>query len=325
VYAVHDILGTSTPDVVDGLDGAPEAPHGLLQSPDLSDADLKSLADDAGTWSAGVSPPVVPEQPAAALSAPPLPPGRSPLGPPAVDRGWDPLSASPGIGRAPAPPEAPAVPGATSGPIEVAKTYSATGPDPAAGPPPIEPVGSVGPIGAAPRHQGTPDLGILSPLAGTVPAGGLLAWAQSASVSPGPAPPKAAYPPAPAAIGTVTPPAPPTPPVPVARLSPIAPSPVTPVAPTTPAPTVAAAWNALPAYPAVNGVGPATQARSTADGLRKLTRRVPGASLPEQDESLRRATPTTTNRNPLGLTGALAQYLSATANDGRAEKEQNSR
>jgi hypothetical protein len=47
--------------------------------------------------------------------------------------------------------------------------------------------------------------------------------------------------------------------------------------------------------------------------------------LPQQDDSLRRATPTTTTSNPLGLTGALAQYLSATATNSRAEKEQNAR
>jgi hypothetical protein len=77
---------------------------------------------------------------------------------------------------------------------------------------------------------------------------------------------------------------------------------------------------------APNSVGPAAQARSTADGLRKLTRRVPGASLPQEDDSLRRATPTTTGRNPLGLTGALSQYLSATSTgDGRTDKEQNAR
>jgi hypothetical protein len=59
--------------------------------------------------------------------------------------------------------------------------------------------------------------------------------------------------------------------------------------------------------------------------LRKLTRRVPGASLPQEDGSLRRATPTSTTRNPLGLNGALSQYLSATANENRPEKEQNPR
>ena len=59
-------------------------------------------------------------------------------------------------------------------------------------------------------------------------------------------------------------------------------------------------------------VGPAAQARTTAEGLRKLTRRVPGASLPKEDNRLRRATPTSTTSNPLGLTGALSQYLSAT-------------
>jgi signal transduction histidine kinase len=321
-YSVGDILASRAPDAVNGLDGTPEAPDGLLPSPDLSDADLESLSDDAEAWSTEVSPPVVPEQPGASLSAPTLPPVSSAVAAPGVDRGWDPLAASPGIGHAPVPPEAAAVPGATSGPTEVAQTYSATGPDPSAVPPLVEPAGSVGPIGAAPRHQGTPDLGILSPLAGTVPAGGLLAWAQSASRSADQAPPKAAALPGPAANGTAPPLAPLAPPAPVVRLTPLAPSPLAPAP--APAPT-AAAWNALPAYPPVNGVGPATQARSTADGLRKLTRRVPGASLPEQDDSLRRATPTTTNRNPLGLTGALAQYLSATANDGRAEKEQNPR
>jgi signal transduction histidine kinase len=68
-------------------------------------------------------------------------------------------------------------------------------------------------------------------------------------------------------------------------------------------------------------VGPAARARSTADALRKLTRRVPGASLPEEDDSLRRPTPTSTTNNPLGLSGALSQYLSATANESRPGKE----
>ena len=66
---------------------------------------------------------------------------------------------------------------------------------------------------------------------------------------------------------------------------------------------------------------PAARARNTADALRKLTRRVPGASLPEEDDSLRRPTPTSTTNNPLGLSGALSQYLSATANESRPEKE----
>jgi hypothetical protein len=76
---------------------------------------------------------------------------------------------------------------------------------------------------------------------------------------------------------------------------------------------------------ASHAVGPAEQARNTADGLRRLTRRVPGASLPQEDGSLRRPTPTSTAHNPLGLTGALSQYLSATANEGRPEKEHNAR
>ncbi len=71
-------------------------------------------------------------------------------------------------------------------------------------------------------------------------------------------------------------------------------------------------------------VGPAAQARSTADALRRLTRRVPGASLPEEDNSLRRPTSMSTTRNPLGLSGALSQYLSVTV-EGRPEKEHNAR
>ncbi|HMK96117.1 MAG TPA: ATP-binding protein [Acidimicrobiales bacterium] len=69
-------------------------------------------------------------------------------------------------------------------------------------------------------------------------------------------------------------------------------------------------------------IGPAAQARSTAEGLRKLTRRVPGAALEHEDGSLRRATPTSTARNPLGVTGALSQYLSATSNEARHNKDE---
>jgi signal transduction histidine kinase len=87
----------------------------------------------------------------------------------------------------------------------------------------------------------------------------------------------------------------------------------------------AAAWNSLPSPTGAPAIGPAAQARTTAEGLRKLTRRVPGASLPEEDDRLRRATPTSTTRNPLGLTGALSQYLSATNKAGQPQKEQNSR
>ena len=80
----------------------------------------------------------------------------------------------------------------------------------------------------------------------------------------------------------------------------------------------------LGAPAAAPAVGPAAQARSTADALRKLTRRVPGASLPEEDDSLRRPTTMSTTRNPLGLSGALSQYLSVTV-EGRPEKEHNAR
>ena len=68
---------------------------------------------------------------------------------------------------------------------------------------------------------------------------------------------------------------------------------------------------------------PVVEAHSAAGGVRKLTRRVPGASLPAEDGALRRETPTTTSRNPLGVTGALSQYLSATGHEGRPEKEHN--
>ncbi|HET9058707.1 MAG TPA: ATP-binding protein [Acidimicrobiales bacterium] len=89
--------------------------------------------------------------------------------------------------------------------------------------------------------------------------------------------------------------------------------------------TASASWGSAASPETAPAVGPAAQARSTADGLRKLTRRVPGASLPVEDDSLRRATPASTSHNPLGLTGALSQYLTATVKDGRPEKEQNSR
>ncbi len=71
-------------------------------------------------------------------------------------------------------------------------------------------------------------------------------------------------------------------------------------------------------------VGPAAQARTTADALRQLTRRVPGAALPEEDDSLRRPTSMSTTRNALGLSGALSQYLAVTV-EGRPEKEHNAR
>ena len=86
----------------------------------------------------------------------------------------------------------------------------------------------------------------------------------------------------------------------------------------------AASWSSSAPDPAASVVGPAAQARSTADALRKLTRRVPGASLPEEDDSLRRPTTMSTSRNPLGLSGALSQYLSVTV-EGRPEKEHNAR
>ena len=87
-----------------------------------------------------------------------------------------------------------------------------------------------------------------------------------------------------------------------------------------------ASWSAslLGAPAPAPAVGPAAQARSTADALRKLTRRVPGASLPEEDDSLRRPTSMSTTSNPLGLSGALSQYLSVTV-EGRPEKEHNPR
>ncbi|MGC8626864.1 MAG: ATP-binding protein [Acidimicrobiales bacterium] len=83
----------------------------------------------------------------------------------------------------------------------------------------------------------------------------------------------------------------------------------------------AAGSAAAPARPPAASLGPAAQAASTAAGLRKLTRRVPGASLAQQDDSLRRTTPTTT-ANARGLAGALSQYLSATVGENRPAKEE---
>ena len=56
---------------------------------------------------------------------------------------------------------------------------------------------------------------------------------------------------------------------------------------------------------------PAAQARSTADALRRLTRRVPGASLSEDDGALKRSTPED-GLDAAGITTALSQYLAAT-------------
>jgi len=58
---------------------------------------------------------------------------------------------------------------------------------------------------------------------------------------------------------------------------------------------------------------PAAQAKSTADALRRLTRRVPGAALSEEDGSLRRSSPENAAIDPTGITGALSQYFSVTA------------
>jgi len=331
-----DLEVADGPVQANGFDGDLDVPDPRFQRADIANADLESLVREAQAWSEEVSPPGAPEPPAPAAPAHFLTPDSSlvaaPGGPAADrgwDRGWDPVAELSGHGHAPAPAQPEATPSVPTGPTGLAQTYSGVVPGISALPPLSEAAGSGSPNGAS-AHQGTPDLGILSPLAGTVPAGGLLAWAQAASRSAEQDEPTAVDQPAPAGISPLTPLTPPISPALTARLSPpassaLAPSPAEPVAPTAPAPTPAAAWNALPPRLAVNGAGPATQARSTADGLRKLTRRVPGASLPEQDDSLRRATPTTTNRNPLGLTGALAQYLSATANDSRAEKEQNPR
>jgi signal transduction histidine kinase len=178
-----------------------------------------------------------------------------------------------------------------------------------------------------------PDLGSASPL--------ITGHTVDARLSPPPAQPSAA--PAVAAPATAIPPLPafqPTTAVapatgfaPPAGITPTAR--ITPTAETTPAPAPSepprpASWDTLPprpqsAPPTSAPVGPAEQARNTSEGLRKLTRRVPGASLPQEDGSLRRDTPTSTSRNPLGLTGALSQYLSATANESRPEKEHNAR
>jgi hypothetical protein len=160
----------------------------------------------------------------------------------------------------------------------------------------------ISPASFAPK---TPDLGIGSPLV-TGPT-------VNAGFQP-------AAPAAPGQMLPATPASAPTSAAPIAPTGAGAPAP----------PTAAASWDTVPPREAApnasaHAIGPAEQARNTADGLRRLTRRVPGASLPQEDGSLRRPTPTSTTRNPLGLTGALSQYLSATANEGRPEKEHNAR
>jgi signal transduction histidine kinase len=64
-----------------------------------------------------------------------------------------------------------------------------------------------------------------------------------------------------------------------------------------------------------SGAHPALQARTTADALRRLTKRVPGAALGEEDSSLRRSSPAGTSVDSAALPSALSQYLSATAAD----------
>ena len=151
------------------------------------------------------------------------------------------------------------------------------------------PMTDVGPIPNEPLVA--PDVGIISPLAATSALGAIPAWDFLPSAKPlqptEPAEPKHFLLPRPTAADDLVPP---------------------PTATNDPAPS------------AVPTVGLAADARSTADRLRSLTRRVPGAALEQEDGSLRRATPTSTTRNPLGVAGALSQYLSATSNDGRPDK-----
>lgn len=71
-----------------------------------------------------------------------------------------------------------------------------------------------------------------------------------------------------------------------------------------------------------NGIGPAAQARTTADALRKLTRRVPGAALGEEDGALRRDTPAAANVDATAVRTALFHYLSATNRSNGTEHDQ---
>ena len=71
-----------------------------------------------------------------------------------------------------------------------------------------------------------------------------------------------------------------------------------------------------------DAVGSAAQARTTADALRKLTRRVPGAALSEEDGTLRRDTPATPNIDASVVRSALFHYLSATNRSNGTEHNQ---
>ena len=71
-----------------------------------------------------------------------------------------------------------------------------------------------------------------------------------------------------------------------------------------------------------DGVGPAAQARTTADALRKLTRRVPGAALGEEDGTLRRDTPAAPNVDASVVRSALFHYLSTTNRSNGTEHNQ---
>ncbi|HTV11221.1 MAG TPA: ATP-binding protein [Acidimicrobiales bacterium] len=225
---------------------------------------------------------------------------------------WDPLAARPDS----APGTfwtAPKVGTGEPSKAASAPESSLSGAAPAAATAPLSPP----PGPPAPAAIPAPDFGILSPLAATNAIGGARptspGWDVLSSPKPAPneepqAPPHFAAQAAPSTSPAMAPPTP-------------APVPSAPPAPPPALPARAPLSLADPGPTA----RPAQQARSTADGLRRLTRRVPGAALEHEDGSLRRATPTSTSRNPLGVAGALSQYLQATTNDGRnerAEKEQ---
>ena len=184
-HAVGDILTTGAPGVAQDLDGTSEGLDrtsedldGVLASQDVPDADLQRLADEALATLTGVPRTGNPEQLAPSLPAPAPSPSVGPApAAPVVDNGWDPMALLAPTPKTAATPEAGAALGAPTTSTGLAPAYSPSADGPLSGPPLTGLPGALAASGSAPRRQGTPDLGIFSPLAGTVPAGGLLAWA----------------------------------------------------------------------------------------------------------------------------------------------------
>ncbi len=200
---------------------------------DVPEATLEKPVDDAHAWSAAVAQSAEPGPADIVGVTAPVAPLVPPTGPGPADHGWDPL-APVAPSEAPSTPAREPVAGPAPMPVEPAGPYAA---HPAVSREPSGPqsLTEVASMSTTTRSSGTPDLGILSPLAGTVPAGGLLAWAQA----PPPKPSDNAAP----EIGPVAVPTTAVPPLSPFAPGPATPGPATPAPAPVPAPAPTASWD----------------------------------------------------------------------------------